>query len=81
MKELNHNESRALAALRAHAEGSPEVGASGATWRQVYLDNAMADLHGWSRSKFAGVLSSLTAKGFYKSQGDDCFGDVLITNA
>lgn len=42
---------------------------------QVYLDNAYGDVAKWmTRRQFAGYLSSLAAKGFYQSQGDDFFG-------
>lgn len=49
----------------------------GAQWAQVYLDNARPE--GMSARSFAGYLSALERAGMYKSQGDDCFGDVKLT--
>jgi len=49
---------------------------------QVYLDNAYGDVRtGMTRSQFAGYLSALQADGFYRTQGDDFFGAVNLTNA
>ena len=63
-----------LKSLRANVE-STRTNAAG-KWGQVYLDNAIPD--GMSRRSFAGYLSALHEAGLYRSQGDDCFGDVLI---
>jgi hypothetical protein len=62
-----------LAALRAHVEND-----NGNGFGQVYLDNACP--RGMSARSFAGHLSALERVGLYKSQGDDCFGDVKIEN-
>lgn len=66
-----------LTALRARKE-STSLDAQGREWGCVYLDNARPD--GMSARSFAGHLSALTVLGFYKGCGDDCFGDVLLTD-
>lgn len=53
------------------------TGHDGTQWSQVYLDNARPE--GMSARSFAGYLSALERAGLYKSQGDDCFGDVRLT--
>jgi len=60
-----------LTNLRAHTEGS-----WGDKWHSVYLDNARPT--GMSPRSFAGYLATLKKAGLYRSQGDDCFGDVLV---
>lgn len=67
-----------LAALRANAEGFEITCQDGRQFKAVYLDNALAGLPHLSRRMFAGHLSALEAAGLYVSQGDDCFGEVLI---
>ena len=79
MTKLNHDETTVLEALRANVEGDRQVRADGSVWRQVYLDNASADLV-INRSAFAGYLSALQRKGFYVSQEDGFFGDVRIAD-
>lgn len=59
--------------LRANHEGSTLLDG---TFAQVYLDNARPA--GMSARSFAGHLAALEKLGFYKSQGDDCFGDVKL---
>jgi hypothetical protein len=76
---VNEIERVVLDALRRHVESGGAFDAAGREWGQVYLDNAFADLRGWKRSTFAGYLSSLSVKGFYRTQGDDAFGDVLLS--
>jgi hypothetical protein len=68
---LTAKENACLAALRANREGSYGDG-----WEQVYLDNALADLPGWTRHSFDGVLGTLTQKGLVRAQGDGFFVDV-----
>lgn len=46
------------------------------TWGNVYLDNALPQ--GMTPRAFAGHLASLQKLGLYRSNGDDCFGDVLM---
>jgi hypothetical protein len=66
-----------LASLRAHVEGISFLSSeNGAKFGIVYLDNAKPA--GMSRRSFAGYLSTLQKAGLYKSQGDDCFGDVKL---
>lgn len=62
-----------LPALREAAEDVWEY--DGERWGQVYLDNVKTDL---SPRAFAGCLAQLERQGLYKSQGDDCFGDVRL---
>jgi hypothetical protein len=65
-----------LGHLRNNVEGYSETDEAGYEWRSVCLDNARHE--GLSRRSFAGHLSALQAAGFYKSQGDDCFGLVRM---
>lgn len=83
MQNLTKNETKVLKALRGSVEAEYWLvsGNLPQTWVQVYLDNAIARLEKtsqMSRKTFAGVLGSLEKKGFYTSQGDNRFGDVLI---
>ena len=64
-----------LAALRANAEGCSTVDASGVEWKDVYLDNCRANT---TPHQFAGFLSALKERGFYKTQGDNDFGSVRV---
>lgn len=72
---MTNNEIKVLAALRANIEAYEY---DDQAWGSVYLDNARPD--GMSNRSFAGILSSLCAKGFYRSQDDDCFGYVKMSD-
>jgi hypothetical protein len=66
-----------LDSLRPHHEGSVQD-IDGQRWASVYLDNARP--FGMSPRRFAGHLSALEKAGLYKSQGDNCFGDVRLAD-
>jgi hypothetical protein len=64
-----------LQALRDNYESTMTF-ADGVKWGSVYLDNARPE--GMSDKSFRSCLSSLSAAGQYKPQGDDCFGYVKL---
>ena len=67
--KLTATEEKALAQLRAEAEGV------NGEWQQVYLDNARGDI---PAKTFRSILGSLAKKGLYRPQHDDFFGDVRM---
>ena len=69
---LSQANNEVLAALRANTEGVAEDG----IWWDVYLDNALSDLH-LSAHQFAGHLSVLERAGLYR-QLSTCFGQVRL---
>ena len=71
--KLTERETEVLAELRANIEGCETIDASG-SWMTVYLPNCKSSLE----KGFNSILGSLKKKGLYVSQGDDCFGDVLV---
>lgn len=72
---LTANETKALEALRASAEGSEEE-FEGKEWRSVYLDNASYYCGIYGKA-WSGILSSLSQKGLYREY-DDAFGLVAV---
>lgn len=74
MKQLSTKAKLVLDNLRKGGES--DITIAGQKWSQVYLDNARPE--GMSARSFAGYLTVLTARGFYRSQGDDCFGNVKM---
>lgn len=72
---LSQTSETILKNLRRSVEGA-ELSADGKIWGSVYLDNAVPE--GMSKPSFAGHLGALAEAGFYRPQGDGCFGLVLI---
>lgn len=79
----NHLET-VLRCLRESAEGCTETRADGSSWKDVYLDNALAAVKksgvAMSYRAFAGYLSALKKGGWYAPFGDDCFGAVRMND-
>lgn len=67
-------------ALVANKEGSWTECEDGSKWYTVYLPNVKGDLKKISGKQFAGALSALAEKGFYKACEWDreYFGEVKI---
>lgn len=72
---LSQRSALVLANLRAHVEGCSVLNDDG-NWGVVYVDNARPE--DMSARSFAGHLSALKAAGFYRADGDDCFGVVKM---
>lgn len=64
-------------ALRQSTEGD-RYAIGEKTFRDVYLDNALAKLSDMTPRSFAGHLSALERAGLYIAYGDDCFGKVAL---
>lgn len=73
MTMLTAKETEVYECLKMAAESNHGDG-----WSQVYLDNARPP--SMPNRTFSALLGNLEKKGLYRSQGDDCFGDVK-TNA
>ena len=66
------------ALLASIDSGNVDTLEDGTKLYNVYLDNAYALVaNGVTRKEWAGYLSSLTNKGFYKPQYDQAFGYVV----
>lgn len=74
MTNLTEKEMMILGAARAEVEVT-STDKNGVKWGQVYLDNI--ERFGLTERGFAGVLGSLTVKGFYKDCGE-CFGEIPL---
>ena len=75
MSNLSITSRMILALLRNNHESTTTELDTGKVWGTVCLDNARPK--GFDKHKFAGHLSALEAKGFYKSE-DQYFGEVLL---
>lgn len=71
MPELTSKAKEVLEAPCQAAEGVSE-----GEWRNVYLDNALAELPGMSPTTFRRYLSVLSTAGYYKVVDGYAWGDV-----
>lgn len=63
-------------------EGSTATLADGRVYNTVYLPNVYPHVQAYlTPRQFAGYLSSMQAKGLYRSHGDNYFGEVLTKEA
>jgi hypothetical protein len=69
-------------AMFSSLEGSTATLPDGRVYNTVYLPNVYPHVRAYlTPSQFAGYLSSMKAKGLYRSHGDDYFGEVLTKEA